>query len=80
MVRLNTINNLKKHQLNAASLNPSSVPGTLLGVLPHPWLSTCFGMHQNPGPYPGVFNLAGLGWGPRICLPSKFPGDVMLLP
>lgn len=72
------LNNNNKHQLNAASLNHSSVPDTVLILWPHLWFSTCSGMRENLGPHSGVLNLAGQG--PNICIPGKFPGDVMLLP
>lgn len=31
------------------------------------------------GPIPRVSDSLDLGWGPRICFFSKFPGDLMLL-
>lgn len=31
------------------------------------------------GPTPRIPDSVGLGWGLRICVSNKFPGDVMML-
>lgn len=32
-------------------------------------------VHRFLGPIPGVSDLVGLGWGPRIGISDKFPGN-----